>query len=144
MTNLIIAADRLGKFTKSTMLEIATDLMEGVFENNVSALETDVKLKAFEEIIKISRLAIEGKVKEEIGANATFSGVKTEIRNGYAAYNYEEDSTYASLNAQLKAREEILKQAAKSESEIVIDGELITKVSVKSYSKDSIIYTFSK
>ena len=144
MEQLQISALPIEALTKTKMLEISESLTSRVLNNEVSAIAVDIQLKSFEEIIKTSRIQIESKVKDEVVRSTSYNGVKIDIRNGYATYDYEQDETYASLKKQLKEREELLKQSAKTESQLVIDGEEIPKVPVKSYSKDSIVYSFEK
>lgn len=125
----------------------SNELIASVIEGWEDPLDLDLRLKFVEETIKLARAKIESNVKGSITSDLKERyGVKISLRSGYAQYDFESDQEYKSLKARLKLREDLLKKAAKSNSQIFIsdDGEKIKKVPVKSYTKDSISYTFEK
>lgn len=69
-------------------------------------------------------------------------GIKGTYRNGGETLNYKEDSIYLDIQTELKEREELLKVASKSKSEIYDEsGILVPKVS-STPRKSSLSITF--
>jgi len=72
-------------------------------------------------------------------------GCKVSKRNGYAILDFEQDAEYAMLKKQLDERKALLTQSFKTVHNVITDnGEVVPKLPVKSYTSDSIIYTFKK
>jgi hypothetical protein len=118
----------------------------------VEAVENGVvnPLDAFASFNKLEKLFKEAKVKiDELARDEaekytakifTFGNVEFTRKDGTKKLNYSEDLLYSNLQAQLKAREELLKVAQKS---TIYDDEgvEVPKVSV-SYNKDSLMVKF--
>jgi len=130
-----------------TRLEISDMLSAPVLNNEISALEQDVKLKALEESIGDARSKIKPKVIEGAIGVKSCLGVEVSSRKGSQTLNYSEDKEWARLEKQKKDREELLKQAwemrqSDPDSQLVVSSEEIPVVGVRSYTADSIIYKF--
>jgi hypothetical protein len=121
-------------------------LIEAFENGEKTAIEMDMQLKFVEETIKEARVNISKYVSSSnIEKGLTLNGCKISKREGYAQLNYEDDFEYLRLKTLLAERKELLDSAFKSSHNIVTnDGEIIPRVSVKSYTKDSISYTFKK
>jgi len=118
----------------------------------VQAVENGVvnPLDAFASFNKLEKLFKEAKVKiDELARDEaekytsktfTFGNVEFTRKEGAKKLNYSEDLLYSNLQAQLKAREELLKVAQKS---TIYDDEgvEVPKVSI-SYNKDSLVVKF--
>ena len=126
--------------------EIADNLITPFLNESLDALEMDCKLKFAEEAIKVAREKIKPWVlKKEIGSTHELFGCKVSRRNGYAILDFEQDAECAMLKRQLDERKALLSQSFKTvHSVITEDGELVPKLPVKSYTSDSISYTFKK
>lgn len=133
--------------TRAQMEVTSNDIISSVIDGWEDVLDLDIRLKFMEETIKLARQKIEPNVKSlNINETPERYGVKISFRNGYTIYNLEDDIEYKKLSVKLKEREALLKEVAKSKSDVFIteSGEEIKKPSVKSYTKDSISYTFAK
>lgn len=126
--------------------EVSENLIESFKNGEFEALEMDCKLKFAEESIKSAREKIKPYVmKKEIGSTHELFGCKVSKRNGYAILDFEQDSEYAMLKKQLDERKALLSQSFKTVHNVVTeDGEVVPKLPVKSYTSDSISYTFKK
>jgi hypothetical protein len=126
--------------------EVSENLIEAFKNGELDALEMDCKLKFAEETIKASREKIKPYVmKKEIGSSHQLFGCKVSKRNGYAILDFEQDEEYAFLKKQLDERKSLLTQAYKTVHNVVTEqGEIVRKLPVKSYTSDSISYTFKK
>lgn len=136
------------EITLSTRMEISDSLSAHVLNNEISALEHDIKLKAIEESIGDARKKIKAKVIEEAIGQKESLGVKFSLSKGSQTLDYSQDPEWLQLEEKKKAREALLKQAwslnDKNGDQLIINDELIPVVSVKSVTGDSIRYTFSK
>ena len=126
--------------------EVSENLIEAFKNGELEALEMDCKLKFAEESIKSAREKIKPYVlKKEIGSTHELFGCKVSKRNGYAILDFEQDAEYAMLKKQLDERKSLLSQSFKTVHNVVTeDGEVVPKLPVKSYTSDSISYTFKK
>ena len=126
--------------------EVSENLIELFKNGELEALEMDCKLKFAEESIKVAREKIKPYVlKKEIGSTHELFGCKVSKRNGYAILDFEQDAEYAMLKKQLDERKSLLSQSFKTVHNVVTeDGEVVPKLPVKSYTSDSISYTFKK
>jgi hypothetical protein len=126
--------------------EVSENLIEAFKNGELDALEMDCKLKFAEESIKSAREKIKPYVmKKEIGSSHQLFGCKVSKRNGYAILDFEQDEEYAFLKKQLDERKALLTQAYKTVHNVVTEqGEIVRKLPVKSYTSDSISYTFKK
>lgn len=137
-----------GQITLEQRMEISDLLTAPVLNNEVSALETDIKLKALEESIGDARAKIKPKVILEAEGQKTSLGVEiTTVKGGGANLNYSDDPTWVMIEAMKKDREKLLKQAFEMRqkdpgSQLVVDGEEIKPVSAKSYTAESIRYKY--
>ena len=121
------------------------DLIEG---GDLNPLEAHTKAKAIvlaltdvikrtDDLAQDEHRKYGTKVVHIFGAQATY-------KDGATTPSYEEDSVWAELKEQLKAREELIKLAFKAKDVEIIDtitGEVVKKVSPK-YSKSSISIQF--
>ena len=126
--------------------EVSENLIELFKNGELEALEMDCKLKFAEESIKVAREKIKPYVlKKEIGSTHELFGCKVSKRNGYAILDFEQDAEYAMLKNQLDERKALLIQSFKTVHNVVTEqGEIVPKLPVKSYTSDSISYTFKK
>ena len=126
--------------------EVSENLIELFKNGELDALEMDCKLKFAEESIKVAREKIKPYVlKKEIGSTHELFGCKVSKRNGYAIIDFEQDAKYAMLKRQLDEYKALLSQSFKTVHNVVTeDGEVVPKLPVKSYTSDSISYTFKK
>ncbi len=134
------------ELSKSNISKLSEMLIEPFESGEKTAIEMDIQLKFVEETVKQAREKINGFVTQSnIDKGLEIEGCKVSRREGYAQLNYEDDKTYLQLKTLLAERKELLDSAFKSNHNIVTDdGEVIPKVSVKSYTKDSVSYTFKK
>jgi hypothetical protein len=126
--------------------EVSENLIESFKNGELDALEMDCKLKFAEESIKTAREKIKPYVmKKEIGSTHELFGCKVSKRNGYAILDFEQDAEYAMIKKQLDERKALLSQSFKTIHNVVTEqGEVVPKLPVKSYTSDSISYTFKK
>lgn len=141
--------DLLGsnELSKSNITSLALRLLEPFENGEKTAIEMDMQLKFVEETIKKSREKINGFVlASNIAKGTEIQGCKIATKEGYAQLNYEEDCKYYVLKEQLAYRKQELDNSFKTKHEVVDleTGEIIPKVSVKGYTKDSVSYTFKK
>jgi hypothetical protein len=134
------------ELSKSNISKLSEMLIEPFESGEKTAIEMDLQLKFVEETVKQAREKINGFVTQSnIDKGLEIEGCKVSRREGYAQLNYEDDKEYLRLKTLLAGRKELLDSAFKSNHNIVTDeGEVIPKVSVKSYTKDSVSYTFKK
>ncbi len=134
------------ELSKSNISKLSEMLIEPFESGEKTAIEMDMQLKFVEETVKQAREKINGFVTQSnIDKGLEIEGCKVSRREGYAQLNYEDDKTYLQLKTLLAERKELLDSAFKSNHNIVTDeGEVIPKVSVKNYTKDSVSYTFKK
>jgi hypothetical protein len=140
--------DLLGsnELSKSNISTLANRLIEPFENGEKTAIEMDMQLKFIEETIKEARVNINSYVtSSNIEKGLILNGCKVSRKEGYAQLNYEDDPEYLRIKTLLAERKELLDSAFKSTHNIVTDeGEVIPKVSVKGYTKDSVSYTFKK
>lgn len=139
--------DLLGskELSKSNILDLATKLIQPFKNGEKTAIEMDMQLKFIEETIKKSREQMNSFVlASNIAKGTEINGCKIATKEGYAQLNYEEDCSYFMLKEKLAYRKQQLDEAFKCKNEIVNTetGEIIPKVSIKGYTKDSVSYTF--
>ena len=133
------------ELSKSNILTLATKLLEPFENREKTAIEMDMQLKFIEETIKKSREQINGFVlASNFSKGFEINGCKIANKEGYAQLNYEEDCTYLMMKERLANRKQQLDISFKMTEEMVIEGEIIPKVSIKGYTKDSVSYMFKK
>ena len=139
----LLGSNELSKLNINTL---ADKLIEQFENGNKTAIEMDMQLKFIEETVKQARVNINNYVtSSHIEKGLTINGCKVSRKEGYAQLNYEDDPEYLRIKTLLAERKELLDSAFKSSHNIVTDeGEVIPRVSVKSYTKDSVSYTFKK
>ena len=128
------------ELTESNMSKLAGIITKAVDDGFQDSIELDRRLKFIEETIKIAREKLN---KSAIIQAYNHSDIAS-VRNGYAILDYDTDSAYKSIKDRLSERKSHLDLAFKSKDEIVINGEIIPKIVVKNYTKDSVIYKFPK
>jgi len=136
-----------GDITKDTKIELSSFFSSPVLNNEVNALEQDIKLKTFEDAITDARKKIKDKVIEESIGRKACMGVGFTVTKGSQTLSYDDDLEYRRINELLESRKKLLKQSwelnqSNPDSQLVIEGELIPIVSVKSYTAESIRYKF--
>ena len=140
--------DLLGsnELSKSNISTLANKLIEPFENGEKTAIEMDMQLKFIEETIKEARANINSYVtSSNIDKGLVLNGCKVSRKEGYSQLNYDDDIEYLRLKTLLAERKELLDSAFKSTHNIVTDeGEVVPKVSVKGYTKDSVSYTFKK
>ena len=134
------------ELSKLNIQTIALKMLEPFENGEKTAIEMDMQLKFIEETIKEARVNINSYVtSSNIEKGLVLNGCKVSRKEGYAQLNYEDDPEYLRIKTLLAERKELLDSAFKSTHNIVTDeGEVIPKVSVKGYTKDSVSYTFKK
>jgi hypothetical protein len=134
------------ELSKATIEVQADNLIVNVIDGFQSALETDIKLKFIEETVKSARSKINTLAMNEANTGIqSFEGCKVTQKKGGQILDYEQDPEYAKIKKELDARKSLLDTAFKTDGHLVInDGELVPKVPVKTFIKDSISYSFRK
>ena len=145
MSNIKLIALEGLELSKATIEVIADNLIINVIEGFDSALETDLKLKFVEETVKLARSKINTLAINQSTGITSFEGCKITAKKGGQTLDYEKDQRYNDLKAELELRKQHLDQAYKFDGHFVTnDGEIIPKIPVKTFVKDSISYTFKK
>ncbi len=132
------------ELTKSNIEKLASNITKQVDEGFQDAIELDCRLKFVEFTIELAREKLNKAAIMQSYNRHEINGVKTLVKQGYAKLDYMQDEAFRNLYERLEERKEHLNMAFKSKDEIVISGEVIPKVPIKSYTKDSITYTFQK
>lgn len=141
-----VTVPTIKELTHAQIEVTSNDLIASSIEGWEDVLDLDIRLKFMEECIKLAREKINSNVRNVGEKENERHGVKISFRNGYAVYDLEKDEQYLKAKEALKERETILKEACKSKSVIYVteEGEEVIKPPVKSYTKDSISYSFKK
>ena len=140
--------DLLGSELSKSNIEVLSDnLLKPFNDGYQDALEMDIRLKFIEETVKKAREKMNPFVlKKTIEKGCELFGAKVAFKTGYAVLDYEQDKEYLRLKTLLEERKEALNMSSKTTYEYINPdtGEVIPKVPIKSYTKDSISYTFKK
>ena len=136
-----------GAITLEARMKISEFFSNPVLNNEVDAVEHDIKLKALEEAIGDARTTIKSKVIESASEIKSCLGVEVSTTKGGQTLNYAEDSEWSILEKKKKDREKLLKQAwemrqSDSSSELVVSSEEIPVVGVKTHTAASVRYKF--
>ena len=116
-------------------------------QNFIKLVKEEGNIDKFELLTKVVRLkefvnTLDSELRKEFTEKLSGYGVELVPVNGRKMPQFAEDHIYADLQRKLKEREELLKVALNSQSEIYdADGVLVPKVSVK-YSADSLQVKF--
>jgi len=119
-------------------------VVEAVENGVVNPLDAFASFNKLEKLFKEAKVKIDELARDEAekytAKTFTFGNVEFTRKDGAKKLNYSEDLLYSNLQAQLKAREELLKVAQKS---TIYDDEgvEVPKVSI-SYNKDSLMVKF--
>ena len=119
-------------------------IVEAVEAGVVNPLDAFASFNKLEKLFKDAKVKIDELARDEAekytAKTFTFGNVEFTRKDGAKKLNYSEDLLYSNLQAQLKAREELLKVAQKS---TIYDDEgvEVPKVSI-SYNKDSLMVKF--
>jgi hypothetical protein len=119
-------------------------IVEAVENGVVNPLDAFASFNKLEKLFKEAKVKIDELARDEAekytAKTFTFGNVEFTRKDGAKKLNYSEDLLYSNLQAQLKAREELLKVAQKS---TIYDDEgvEVPKVSI-SYNKDSLMVKF--
>ena len=119
-------------------------IVEAVENGVVNPLDAFASFNKLEKLFKEAKVKIDEMARDEAekytAKTFTFGNVEFTRKDGAKKLNYSEDLVYSNLQANLKAREELLKVAQKS---TIYDDEgvEVPKVSI-SYSKDSLSVKF--
>jgi hypothetical protein len=136
------------QLSKASLNDWSNEMIKLIEGGDINPLEAHAKAKAIRTALDIVLKSTEDLAQDEAmkyGAK-TFEafGAKVTLKDGATIPSYEEDSVWAELKEQLKAREELIKLAFKAKDVEIIDtitGEVVKKVSPK-YSKSSISIQF--
>ena len=136
------------QLSKQSLNDWANEMIALIEEGEINPFEAHAKAKAIKSALDIVLKSTEDLAHDvAMKYNAkTFEafGAKVTLKDGAITPNYKDDSVWAELNEQLKAREELIKLAFKAKDVEIIDtitGEVVKKVSPK-YSKSSISIQF--
>ena len=119
-------------------------IVEAVENGVVNPLDAFASFNKLEKLFKEAKVKIDELARDEAekytAKTFTFGNVEFTRKDGAKKLNYSEDLLYSNLQAQLKAREELLKVAQKS---TIYDDEgvEVPKVSI-SHNKDSLMVKF--
>jgi len=119
-------------------------IVEAVEAGVVNPLDAFASFNKLEKLFKEAKVKIDELARDEAekytAKTFTFGNVEFTRKDGAKKLNYSEDLLYSNLQAQLKAREELLKVAQKS---TIYDDEgvEVPKVSII-YNKDSLMVKF--
>lgn len=127
------------KKAKQQGTEAAKALVDAGEVDVIDALSNFTRL---EELVKafVSELRNSAELP---GKEYVKNGVKFTMRSTGDRYDYAQDDVYATLQKKLKAREDLLKLALKSDETIYdSDGVEVPKVGVKTYGKETLVITY--
>ena len=135
-------------FTKNDAKAQGIKLTKQILDSgNISPEEFTANLARLTEVL--SNALATAKDSLHIDKEINVNGVKISHVQGGAIYDYAKDATWNHLNSKinklkkdLKYREELLKQAAKSDVDVFDDDEIIEQVPVKGYRKSYIKLQF--
>ena len=122
-----------------------------VEEGNLDPLEVHIKAKYLialaTEVVKNTLGYALGEAEKFKDQGGPVPGVKLSVRSGSVRLNYQGDIEYAHLHAELKRRENLLKEAYKADQNggLYIDketNEVVEPPKIKSVDKDSVSVTF--
>ena len=129
-------ADFSKKEATKTGINLVNELLES---GNVDKDSFTVNLARLNEVISSALSEIKKNISEE---KRTVLGAEINYMNGRTMYNFSEDELYSELSRKLKAREELLKVALKSDEPIYdSEGVEVPKIST-SNAKGSITIKF--
>jgi hypothetical protein len=136
------------QLSKASLNDWSNEMIKLIEGGELDPLEAHAKAKAINTALKIVIDATEDLARIEANKYNAKSfqafGAKVTLKDGAITPTYEEDSVWAELKEQLKAREELIKLAFKAKDVEIIDtitGEVVKRVSPK-YSKSSISIQF--
>lgn len=120
-------------------------ILTGVENGVINALDAFASFNKLEKLFKEAKVKIDELARDEadkyVEKTFTLGAVEFTKKQGAGKLNYSEDLVHASLQAKLKAREELLKVAQKQTMLFDEEGVEVPKVSI-SYIKDSLIVKF--
>ena len=120
------------------------NLVQDIEDGRFNPLEGYANLKVFEKFVKDAINQIEPLALEEAGNynEKTFSefGFQITKRNGYVSYDFSSNEDVLRLEAELKARKDILKNASKMGKSIIDEdtGEIYEPCPIKGGTKDTL------
>jgi len=131
------------ELNKANIDIIASQLSHEVFEGWKDASIVCTQAKYLQKVAESVLEKLEKPLKDEIALNnnkIVNSNIEISSKNGYAQLDYEQDALYLELKNKLAERKKELDMASKTEHTIVdSNGVIRTKVSIKGYTKDSIV-----
>lgn len=139
----------LQNFNKKYIKERADQTINLVLEGEVDPIKVKIACKtAMEYFSKIDKGITDAAYTEAAknGKSHELLNAKVEVRSNASSYDYSVDPVWSELKSRLKAREELLKVAAKSSAEMFdgedgeTPGDPIPKVPII-YGKDNIFIT---
>jgi hypothetical protein len=140
----IAMPNTLEGFTRHEMNRIAQGIVAKVDEGTTEEAQTYVKLDFLIKALETAKKVISESAKDELikydkqscmGVGVTFGNRVT--------YDYSNSEEWVKLNARRKQIEENMKQAAKQDSQMTLDGEIVPPASIKSAS-ESITLKYAK
>jgi len=133
--------------TKENVKALSTAILADIQEGYADPLEVATRLTALEQACAMAKSGMKETLTQEIakyGKSATCLGARISITTGYAKYDYSADPEYARLEAELKARKELLSMASKAGKSIINGDEVIEPLPVQSYTADSVKIELAK
>ncbi len=134
--------------SKKVIANQSENVIQRIKDGDLDPIKAMIAAKAMEEVVKAvlsyTRDTAIGKAEEYKGQS--IYGATLQVRNTGATYDYEADQEYSLYKAQLKAREELLKEAIKSRSgkALTEDGEVVKAPPIKSIGGQTIAISFKK
>ena len=136
------------QLTKESLNEWSAKMIALIDDGDLNALEAHAKAKAIMGALKTVIEATESQAQDEAAkyGSKTFEayGAQVTLKQGAITPDYEQDSIWAQLKAQVKDREALVKTAFQSKGVEMTDestGEIIQRVQPK-YAKSSISVQF--
>jgi hypothetical protein len=135
--------------TKSLKQARAQHIVQSVNNGRVNPLDAYMQSKFIIECLEEANQLIKEEAMQEAArypkGDRVRLGVAFDLREGQERIDYDADPEYARIKAELKAREELLKQATKGKGETLDpgSGEVIAKLPIKG-TAPAIAITFPK
>jgi vacuolar-type H+-ATPase subunit E/Vma4 len=139
---------KLTEYKKKDLELIASQVVDSVKDGLQDPLKSYIQAKALAAISDyiIKAIKEEATNEGEKYKGQTVAGVKVEVSNAATLLDYSQDAIVADLEAQLKERKEILKEATKMAEKglqmVDENGEVVLPVTVKSYAGGGLKITF--
>lgn len=141
-------SDILKRFDPIALKTLATEIVAGVENGELDPLQVYARAKHLEQFADILTKNVKSQANDEADKyekNFEFDGFKCELRNSGDRYDYSLDAEYAELSARLAERKAVLDLAIKQHpNELVVNGEIIPVMPVKTYGQIGLVLTAKK